>query len=58
MKRMAFALAVIAMVGCKKAEPPASSAGVPDTSSAMMAADTSHMMMSDTSKMMMGAPKK
>lgn len=49
MKRMAFVLAVVAMAACKKAEPPASGASVPDTSS-QIKSDTSHMMMSDTSK--------
>lgn len=64
MKRMAFVLAVVAMVGCAKGEEKPAAAPA-DTSkmmmmsdtSKMMMGDTSHMMMADTSKKMM-APKK
>lgn len=50
MKRLVFALAVVAAIGaCKKAEQqPAQSA--PDTSQMLMS-DSSKMMMSDSSKM-------
>lgn len=49
MKRLVFALALVAVVGaCKKAEQPA--AGAAD-STKMMMSDSSHMMM-DSSKMM------
>ena len=61
MKRIAFALAVVAMAGCSKGEEkPAAAASTPaaDTSHpSMMMSDTSHkMMMSDTSKKMAPAP--
>lgn len=65
MKRLVFALALVAAVGaCKKAEQtPAAGAAdsskmmMSDTAKAMMA-DSSKMMMSDTSKHMMGDTSK
>lgn len=50
MKRLVFALALVAIVGaCKKAEQPAS--GTADTTKMMMS-DSAHMMMADSTKMM------
>src|SRR5262249_1509485 len=64
MKRLVFALALVAAVGaCKKAEQ-TPAAGAADSSKMMMSdttkamADTSKMMMSDTSKHMMGDTSK
>ena len=65
MKRLVFALALVAAVGaCKKAEQ-TPAAGAADSSKMMMsdttkamAADSSKMMMSDTSKHMMGDTSK
>jgi hypothetical protein len=63
MKRIALALAVVALAACSKggdnatpstmnAAPDTTTKAVSDTSHMMMS-DTSHMMMSDTSHMMM-----
>ena len=58
MKRLAIALALVAVVGaCKKAEQQPPAAGAADTSKMMMS-DTSKAMMSDTSKMMMSDTSK
>jgi len=56
MKRLIFALALVAVVGaCKKAEQqPAAEAA--DTSKMMMS-DSAQMMMSDSAKMMMDTTK-
>jgi hypothetical protein len=58
MKRLVFALALVATVGaCKKAEQqPASSQPAMSDSSSMMMSDSSKMM-SDSSKMMMDTTK-
>ena len=57
MKRLVFALALVAAVGaCKKAEQQTPAAGAPD-SSKMMMSDTTKAM-GDTSKMMMGDTSK
>lgn len=65
MKRLVFALALVAVVGaCKKAEQQTPAGGAADSSKMMMSdttkamADTSKMMMSDTSKHMMGDTSK
>ena len=66
MKRLVFALALVAVAGaCKKAEQQTPAAGAADSSKMMMsdttkamAPDTSKMMMSDTSKHMMGDTSK
>ena len=56
MKRLVFALALVAAVGaCKKAEQQTPAAGAAD-SSKMMMSDTSKHMMGDTSKAMKKKP--
>jgi len=51
MKRLVFALAVVAAIGaCKKAEQQQPAQSAPDTSQMLMS-DSSKMMMSDSSKM-------
>jgi hypothetical protein len=57
MKRIALALAVVALAGCSKggdssSATPSTATAAPDTSTKVVS-DTSHMMMSDTSHMMM-----
>ncbi len=57
MKRLVFALALVAVVGaCKKAEQQPASGEMAD-SSKMMMSDSSQMMMSDSAKMMMDTAK-
>ncbi len=57
MKRLVFALALVAVVGaCKKAEQQPAAGEMAD-SSKMMMSDSAHMMMSDSAKMMMDTTK-
>lgn len=65
MKRLVFALALVAVAGaCKKAEQQTPAAGAADSSKMMMSdtakamMDTAKAMMSDTSKHMMGDTSK
>jgi hypothetical protein len=65
MKRLVFALALVAVAGaCKKAEQQTPAAGAADSSKMMMSdtakamVDTAKAMMSDTSKHMMGDTSK
>jgi len=60
MKRLALALAVVALGACKKADqqPAQQTQMTQDTSHAMMMSDTAKHMMADTGKMMMADTSK